>query len=96
MPLMLTLVWAGQLILLLMPMIVLLEFALRHHSRGIVIAVAASWLLIGPVYLAFTNAFAIGLGFEAMFEVWADAALAGALILWLTCLHGLRLQTSPD
>lgn len=92
MPLMLTLVWAGQLVLLLLPMIVLLDFALRRKSRRVVIAVAASWLLIGPVYLWFTQAFAIGLGFQALFEVWSEAALAGAVILWLACLYGLRLQ----
>ena len=92
-PLMLTLVWAGQLVLLLMPMIVLLESALRRQSRRIVIAVAASWLLIGPVYLGFTNAFAIGLGFQALFEVWVDAALAGAVILWLACLYALKPET---
>ena len=92
MPLMLTLVWAGQLILLLLPMIVLLDFALRHQSRRLVIAVASSWLLIGPVYLGFTNAFAAGIGFQALFEVWVDAALAGALILWLACLHTLKVE----
>jgi glycosyl transferase family 87 len=90
MPLMLTLVWAGQLILLLLPMIVLLDFGLRSQSRRLVLAVAVSWLLIGPVYLGFTNAFAIGFGFQALFEVWVDAALAGALILWLATLDALR------
>jgi glycosyl transferase family 87 len=92
MPLMLTLVWAGQLILLLLPMIVLLDHGLRRESRRIVLAVAASWLLIGPVYLGFTNAFAIGLGFQALFQVWVDAALAGAVILWLACLYALRVE----
>jgi hypothetical protein len=90
MPLMLTLVWAGQLILLLLPMVVLLDFGLRSQSRRLVLAVAVSWLLIGPVYLGFTNAFAIGLGFQALFEVWVDAALAGVLILWLGTLNALR------
>lgn len=93
MPLMLTLVWAGQLILLLLPMIVLLDFGLRTQSRCTVVAVAASWLLIGPVYLGFTNAFAIGLGFQALFEVWVDAALAGAVILWLATLSALRVRS---
>lgn len=93
MPLMLTLVWAGQLILLLLPMIVLLDHGLRRGSRHMVLAVAASWLLIGPVYLGFTNAFAIGLGFQALFEVWVDAALTGAVILWLACLSGLKEKT---
>lgn len=92
MPLMLTLVWAGQLILLLLPMIVLLDLGLRRESRGLVLAVAISWLLIGPVYLGFTNAFAAGFGFQALFEVWVDAALAGAVILWVACLHSLKAR----
>jgi hypothetical protein len=96
MPLMLTLVWAGQLILLLLPMIVLLDFGLRRQSRRLVLAVAASWLLIGPVYLGFTNAFAIGFGFRALFEVWVDAALAGALILWLATLNALRTSSVEE
>lgn len=101
MPLMLTLVWAGQLVLLLLPMIVLLDFGIRTQSPRVVIAVAASWLLIGPVYLGFTNAFAIGLGFQALFEVWVDAALAGAVILWLATLsvlpiHGEVATKSPE
>lgn len=96
MPLMLTLVWAGQLILLLLPMIVLLDFGLGRQSRRLVLAVAVSWLLIGPVYLGFTNAFAVGFGFQALFEVWVDAALAGALILWLATLNALRNSSVQD
>lgn len=90
-PLLVTLVWAGQLVLLLVPMIVLLDFGLRRGSRGLVLAVAAAWFLTGPVYLAFTNAFAAGFGFQLLFEVWSDSALAGMVILWLASLHALRL-----
>src|SRR5260370_9450810 len=79
MPLMLTLVWAGQLILLLVPMTVLLVVGLRVRSTALVVPVAASCLLIGPVYVAFTNAFAIGFGFPLLFEVGSDCALAVVL-----------------
>lgn len=95
MPLLLTLVWAGQLILLLMPMIVLLDYGLRRQSRGLVASVAVSWVLIGPVYLGFTNAFAAGLGFPALFQVWVDSALAGVVVLWLACLTSLKAGTRP-
>jgi hypothetical protein len=93
-PLILTLVWAGQLVLLLLPMIVLLDLGLRVQSRRIVAAVAASWLLIGPAYLGFTNAFAVGFGFQALFQVWVDSALAGVAVLWLATLHALRRADS--
>lgn len=94
-PLLLTLVWAGQLVLLLLPMIVLLDWGLREGSRGLVASVAASWLLIGPVYLAFTNAFAVGFGFPGVFEVWSDSALVGVVLLWLASLHALQQTGRP-
>jgi hypothetical protein len=91
-PLLVTLVYAGQFMLLLLPMIVLLDFGLRSGSRSTVIAVAASWLLVGPSYLAFTNAFAAGIGFPLLFEVWANSAVAGVFVLWLASLHALNLH----
>jgi Glycosyltransferase family 87 len=89
-PLLLTLVWAGQLILLLVPMIILLDFGLRNGSRRLVLQVALAWFLIGPVYLAFTNAFAAGLGFPLLFQVWSESALAGVVVLWIASLQALR------
>jgi len=91
-PLLLTLVWAGQLVLLLVPMIVLLDFGLRHGSRRLVVQVAIAWFLIGPVYLAFTNAFAAGFGFPLLFEVWSESALAGVVVLWVTSLQALSVR----
>jgi len=92
--LLLTVVWAGQLVLLLVPIIVLLDFGLKRGSRGLVAAVAVAWLLMGPVYLAFTNAFAAGFGFPLLFDVWSDSAMAGVVVLWLASLHALRLADS--
>jgi hypothetical protein len=95
-PLLLTVVWAGQLVLLLVPIIVLLDFGLRRGSRGLVVAVAIAWFLIGPVYLAFTNAFAAGFGFPLLFDVWSNSAMAGVVVLWLASLHALRLTRAVD
>ncbi len=91
-PLLLTLVWAGQLVLLLVPMIVLLDFGLRRGSRRLVVQVAIAWFLIGPVYLAFTNAFAAGFGFPLLFDVWSESALAGVVVLWVTSLQAISLS----
>jgi hypothetical protein len=90
-PLLLTVVWAGQLVLLLVPIIVVLDVGLRRGSRGLVAAVAVAWLLMGPAYLAFTNAFAAGFGFPLLFDVWSDSAMAGVVVLWLSSLYALRL-----
>jgi hypothetical protein len=88
-PLLVTLVWAGQLVLLLVPMTVLLHRGLQMHSRSLVAAVAISWFLISPVYLAFTNAFATGFGFPILFQVWADSAVLGVVVLWIASLTTL-------
>ena len=91
-PLLLTLAWAGQLIVLLLPMAILLHIGLRESSRRLIIGTAASWLLIGPVYLAFTNAFAAGLGTPLVFELWSNCALAGMIVLWVASLYALRVS----
>jgi hypothetical protein len=44
------------------------------------------------VYLAFTNAFAVGFGFPLLFQLWSDSALGGVVILWLASLYALRHQ----
>jgi len=93
-PLLVTLAYAGQFVLLLLPMIILLDFGLRTRSRAVVVAVAASWLLLGPSFLAFTNAFADGFGFQLLFEVWANSAVAGVIVLWLASLYALKRHRS--
>jgi hypothetical protein len=92
-PLLVTLTYAGQLMLLLLPMLALLDLGIRTRSRTLVIAVAMSWVLMGPSYLALTNAMATGFGFPLLFQVWSDLAVAGVIVLWLASLHALRLRS---
>lgn len=89
------LIYAGQFMLLLLPMIVLFDFGLRTRSRSLVIAVIASWLLLGPSYLAFTNALAAGFGTQLMFQLWANSPLAGVIVLWLASVHAVKLHGNP-
>jgi hypothetical protein len=93
-PLLVTLVYAGQFMLLLLPMIVVFDFGLRMRSRSLVIAVAAAWLLLGPSYLAFTNALAAGVGTPLIFQLWANSPVAGVIVLWLTTVHALKLHAA--
>lgn len=92
-PLLVTLTYAGQLMLLLLPMLALLDLGIRARSRTLVIAVAVSWVLMGPSYLALTNAMATGFGFPLLFQVWSDLAVMGVIVLWLASLHSLRLRS---
>jgi hypothetical protein len=53
-----------------------------------------SWVLVGPSYLAFTNAMAAGFGFPLLFQLWANSAVAGVVVLWLATLQALKLHAS--
>lgn len=94
-PLLVTLVYAGQFVLLLLPMIVLADFGFRTRSRSTVAAVGVSWLLLGPSFLAFTNVMANGFGFPLLFLVWANSPIAGAVVLWLCSLRALAPKAAP-
>lgn len=98
-PFLTTSAWDGHLVLVLLSMIVVAAAALRRRDHLLLAAVAVSWLLIGPVYLAFTNVFAAGIGPTIIVRLGAESALAGALILWLATLRALavfrREQATP-
>jgi hypothetical protein len=88
-PLVVAVVRPGHLLLLLLPMMVLGTIALRRADFRLGIAVAVSWVLIGPVYLWLSNLLAAGVGAQFL-RPGAETALAGAFLLWLAALHTLR------
>jgi hypothetical protein len=88
-PLVVAVVRPGHLLLLLLPMMVLGTIALRRADFRLGIAVAVSWVLIGPVYLWLSNLLAAGVGAQFL-RPGAETALAGAVLLWLAALHALR------
>lgn len=93
-PLVSTLVWPGHLALLVLTFVVLGAFAIRRGAWRILILAAMAWVLTGPVYLAFTNAYAAGYYWLPFTRVWAESALIGAVLLWITVLIALRHQGS--
>jgi hypothetical protein len=88
-PLVVAVVRPGHLLLLLLPMIVLGTMALRRADYRLGIAVAVSWVLIGPVYLWLSNLLAAGVGAQFV-RAGAETALAGAVVLWLAAMQTLR------
>jgi hypothetical protein len=88
-PLVLAVVRPGHLLLLLLPVVVLGTVAVRRRNWGYVALVAASWALMGPVYLAFSNVLAAGIGLPWT-RVGEETALAGMALLWATLLHALH------
>ena len=91
-PLIVAVVRPGHLLLLLLPMLVLGTLAIRERLLWLGIAVAVSWMLTGPVYLWYTNLYAMGIRGPLM-AAGAEIALLGTVILWLTSLWALRLAT---
>jgi hypothetical protein len=92
-PLIVAVVRPGHLLLLLLPMLVLGTFAIRERHLWLGVAVAASWMITGPVYLWYTNLYAVGIRGPLM-AAGAEIALLGTVILWLTSLWALRLAPS--
>lgn len=91
-PLISTLVWPGHLALLLLTFLVLGAFAIRRGDSRLLVLTVVAWVLSGPVYLAFTNAYAAGYFWLPFIRIWAESALIGAVLLWITVLIALRSQ----
>jgi Glycosyltransferase family 87 len=91
-PLISTLVWPGHLALLLLTFLVLGAFAIRRGDWRLLILTVVAWVLTGPIYLAFTNAYAAGYYRLPFTRAWAESALVGAVLLWVTVLIALRRQ----
>ena len=94
-PLLVAYVRPGQLLLLLLPMMVLGTLAVRRRDLRLGLAVAGSWLLIGPGYLWMSNALAAGLAWP-MLRYGAETAFVGTLILWLATLQAVRYHGATE
>jgi hypothetical protein len=94
-PLLSTLLWPGQLALLLLPIVVLVAFGIKTGDWRLLILTAVAWTLTGPVYLAFTNAYAAGFFWLPVIGLWAETALMGTLLLWATVLVALHSTRKP-
>lgn len=80
--------WGTHLVLLLLPMLVLIDWALRRRDWGVLGLVAAGWMLIGPAHnwfqqlllSGYSNLFVLRVmaefGVVALFAVWAASLLA--------------------
>jgi hypothetical protein len=88
-PLVLAVVRPGHLLLLMLPVAVVGTLAIRRRDWPSVALVATSWTLMGPVYLAFSNLLAAGIGLPWT-RAGEETALAGVAVLWVVSLRALR------
>jgi len=89
-PLLSTLLWPGQLTLLLLPFVVMIVFTVRAGEWRLLTIVVSAWALTGPIYLAFTNAYASGYYWLPVIRPWAECALVGVVLLWAAVLMTLQ------
>jgi len=95
-PLLSTLLWPGQLTLLLLPFVVMIVFTVRAAEWRLLTMVGFAWALTGPIYLAFTNAYASGYYWLPIIRPWAESALVGMVLLWVAVLMTLQMYRRPE
>ena len=88
-PLLLGIAHTFHLVLLLLPILVLLHGGFARSDRLALTAAVGGWLLVGPVHSAMLSLVSYGFNNDLVLRVWNESQLAGIVVLWLGCLHGL-------
>jgi hypothetical protein len=93
--------WGTHLVLLLLPMLVLIAWAVGRRDWTVIGLVAAGWLLIGPGHNAFQSLLVSGYPNMVVLRLGAEVGVAGILCVWLASLLALhrsanRLDTARE
>jgi hypothetical protein len=86
--------WGTHLVLLLLPMLVLIAWAVRRRDWMVLGLVAAGWLLIGPGHKLFQNLMVSGYSNLAVLRVMAEFGVVGITCVWIATLVALRRDRS--
>lgn len=82
--------WGTHLVLLLLPMYVLIVWAIPRRDWPVLALVAASWLLIGPGHKLMQALLVSGYSNIVVLRVMAEFGVVGLIALWIACLIALR------
>ncbi len=82
--------WGTHLVLLLLPMFVLITWALRRGDWTVIGLVAVSWFLIGPAHKLMQAMLVSGYSNLIVLRPMAEFGVVGILALWLACLLAVR------
>ena len=82
--------WGTHLVLLLLPMLVLIAWALRRRDWVVLGLVAAGWLLIGPGHNRFQALLISGYPNMVVLRLMAEFGVAGITCVWIASLLALR------
>ena len=88
--------WGTHLVLLLLPMVVLLDWAVRRRDWTVVALVSAGWLLIGPAHNWFQTVLLSGYSNLLVLRLMAEFGVAGITAIWVASLIALTRARSAD
>jgi Glycosyltransferase family 87 len=84
--------WGTHLVLLLLPMLVLVAWAVRRRDWVVLGLVALGWALIGPGHSWFQLVLVSGHADIALLRVMAEFGVVGIMAIWVAALVAVRRQ----
>ncbi len=85
--------WGTHLVLLLLPMLVLVDWAVRRRDWPVLGLVAAGWLLIGPGHNWFQTLLVSGYSNIVVLRLMAEFGVAGITAIWIASLVAVRRES---
>ena len=84
--------WGTHLVLLLLPMLVLIAWAVRRRDWIVLGLVVAGWLLIGPGHKLLQSLMVSGYANLVVLRVMAEFGVVGVTCVWIAALVALRRE----
>ncbi len=88
--------WGTHLVLLLLPMLVLLRWAIARRDWLVVGLVGAGWMLIGPGHNWFQTLLISGYSNMPVLRLMAEFGVVGITVIWVAALLAVSRQRSAD
>ncbi len=88
--------WGTHLVLLLLPMLVLLDWAIRRRDWLVVGLVGAGWMLIGPGHNWFQTLLISGYSNLVVLRLMAEFGVVGITAIWVAALIAVARRRSAD
>ncbi|TMD32929.1 MAG: hypothetical protein E6I95_09875 [Chloroflexi bacterium] len=88
--------WGTHLVLLLLPMLVLVTWGLRHRDGIVIALVALGWALIGPGHHMLQALLVSGYSNLLVLRLMAEFGVGGIAAVWIASLLAVRRERSTE